>query len=61
MTDATQTEPFINKFSIVIHEEVTKESGKGTRRNPPDNKSGDERVSAPVEKKAVQPEMIAAK
>ena len=46
VTDATQVEPFINKFSIVIHEEVTNESGKGKRRNPPDDKSGDERETA---------------
>lgn len=46
VTDATQVDPFINKFSIVIYEEETKESGKGTRRSPPDDKSGDERETA---------------
>lgn len=46
VTDATQADPFINKFSIAIRDEISKESGKGTRRNPPDGKSGDERETA---------------
>jgi hypothetical protein len=46
VTDATQVDPFINKFGIAIHEEVTKESGKGMRRNPPNDKSGADREAA---------------
>jgi hypothetical protein len=46
VTDSTQSEPFINRFSIVIHEEVTKEPGKGKRQNPPGDEPGEERETS---------------
>jgi hypothetical protein len=47
ITDATQIEPFINRFSIVIHEEVAPKPGSrsGERQRPPGN-GGDKREIA---------------
>ncbi len=48
VTDATQANPFINSFSIVIHEEVPPKPVKdpGERQKPPGDKRGDEREAA---------------
>jgi hypothetical protein len=48
VTDATQGEPFINSFSIVIHEEAPPKPVKdpGERQKPPGDKRGDEREAA---------------
>ncbi len=48
VTDATQAEPFINTFAIVIHKEVPPNPDKrpGDRRKPADDKSGKERETA---------------
>lgn len=48
VTDATQADPFINNFSIIIHEEVAPKPGKkpGERQKPPGDESGNERETA---------------